>query len=109
MDNAPALQPVWDFLLDHLGAGFLSSPAFLLTAVVLGVYVPGIVFSAVDVFVTRRMTLVQNWKVYWRAMKWYGTAYVVGMIVLLNVELPVALKVPAQAPPASEFLLDLLL
>ena len=53
MDNATALQPAWDFMLEHLGTGFMSSPAFLLTAVVLGVYVPGIVFSVVDVLVAR--------------------------------------------------------
>ncbi|HSW14281.1 MAG TPA: sterol desaturase family protein [Solimonas sp.] len=109
MDNTTALQPAWDFLLENLGAGFIGSPAFLLTAVVLGVYVPGIVFSVVDVFVTRRMTLADNWAVYWRAMKWYSAAYVVGMALLLNVTLPFSLVVPAAAPALSEFLLDLLL
>ena len=109
MDNATALQPLWDFMLEQVGAGFMSSPAFLLTAVVLGVYVPGIVFSVVDVFVTRRLTLAESWSVYWRAMKWYSITYVVGMIVLLSIPLPFALTIPATAPSATEFLADLLL
>lgn len=109
MDNATALQPTWDFMLAHLGTGFMSSPAFLLTAVVLGVYVPGIVFSIVDVFVTRRLTLAENWAVYWRAMKWYSLAYVVGIVVLLGLPLPFALTIPDSAPPLTEFLADLLL
>lgn len=109
MDTATALQQVWDLMLQHLGNSFMSSPAFLLTAVVLGVYVPGIVFSLVDVFVTRRMTLAQCWSVYWRAMKWYSAAYVVGMVVMLNVPFPLALSIPAEAPTVSEFVTDLLL
>ncbi len=109
MDNATTLQPAWDFLLQHLGAGFMSSPAFLLTAVMLGVYVPGIAFSVVDVWVTRRLTLAECRAVYWRAMKGYSAAYVVGLIALLALPLPFALTVPAAAPPVSEFLADLLL
>jgi sterol desaturase/sphingolipid hydroxylase (fatty acid hydroxylase superfamily) len=109
MGNATALQPAWDFMLEHLGAGFMGSPAFLLTAVVLGVYVPGIVFSIVDVLVTRRLTLAENWAVYWRAMKGYSAAYVIGMVVLLGIPMPFALTIPAAAPPLTEFLADLLL
>ena len=50
MSDESILQPAWDFLRDHLG-GFVGSPGFLLTAVVLGIYVPGIAFSIIDVFV----------------------------------------------------------
>ena len=109
MDNGTALQPAWDFMLEHVGAGFMSSPAFLFTAVVLGVYVPGLVFSMMDVFVTRRITLAECWAVYWRAMKWYSAAYVVGMAVMLNVPIPFSLTIPASAPTLSEFMGDLLL
>jgi sterol desaturase/sphingolipid hydroxylase (fatty acid hydroxylase superfamily) len=109
MDNATALQPAWDFMLEHVGSGFMSSPAFLLTAVILGVYVPGIVFSAVDVFVARRMTLAESWSVYWRAMKGYTASYAIGMVVLLGLPLPFMLDLPAEAPPLTEFLADLLL
>jgi hypothetical protein len=35
-----ALQPLWDWCLRHLGVTGVASPAFLLTAVVAGVYVP---------------------------------------------------------------------
>lgn len=87
----------------------MSSPAFLFTAVVLGVYVPGIVFSFVDVFVSRRMTLAQSWAVYWRAMKWYSLSYVVGMVLLLGIPLPFKIEIPAAAPSMTEFLRDLFL
>lgn len=109
MDNITALQPVWDWMLMHIGSGFMSNPAFIFTAVVLGVYVPGIVFSVVDVFVARRLTAAQSWAVYWRAMKWYSVAYVVGMAVMLSVPLPFSLKIPAAAPSLTEFFTDLLL
>lgn len=109
MDNAMALRPIWNFMLENVGPRFMSSPAFLLTAVVLGVYVPGIVFSAVDVLITRRLTLAESWAVYWRAMKWYSIAYVIGLVVLLSLPMPFSLAVPATAPPLTEFLTDLLL
>lgn len=103
------LQPTWDFLLRNVGVEFMSSPAFLLTAVMLGVYLPGLVFSVVDVLVTRRLTLTQSVSVYWRAMKWYSTAYVVGMAMLLTIPIPVALRIPTDAPALGEFLADMLL
>ncbi|MDX1496676.1 MAG: sterol desaturase family protein, partial [Salinisphaeraceae bacterium] len=109
MDNNTSLQPLWDFMLAHIGVDFMSSPAFIFTAVVMGVYVPGIVFSVVDVVVTRRMTLAESWAVYWRAMKWYSLAYVIGMLVLLGIPLPFSMQVPEAAPSLTEFLTDLLL
>lgn len=109
MDNATALQPAWNFLMEHAGEEFVSSPAFLLTAVILGVYVPGIVFSMVDVFITRRLTLRECGSVYWRAMKGYSAVYVISMVVLLGIPLPFALTIPDTAPPLTEFLTDLLL
>ncbi len=103
------LQPVWDFLLLRLGESVIASPAFLLTAVLAGIYVPGIVFSVVDVAVTRRLTLRECWAVYWRAMKWYSTFYVGAIVFFIVVPLPPLLQVPAQAPAPGEFFLDLLL
>lgn len=104
-----ALQPLWDWLLRHLGTAGIASPAFLLTAVVAGVYLPGIVFSFVDVFVTRRLTPAQCWAVYWRAMKWYGSFYVVAMAVLWAVPMTLLSRVPAAAPSTFELGRDLLL
>ena len=108
MQEASALQPAWDFLRDHLG-GFVSSPGFLLSAVVLGIYVPGVVFSLVDVFVTKRLTAKECLAVYWRAMKWYSTVYVVALVLFITVPLPFSLDVPAQAPSLGVFLRDLVL
>jgi sterol desaturase/sphingolipid hydroxylase (fatty acid hydroxylase superfamily) len=109
IEDDSVLQPLWDHTLRILGEGFVSSPAFILTAVMLGVYVPGVVFSFVDVFVTRRLTIAQSWSVYWRAMKLYSTVYVVGMVALLAIPLPFAMTVPAPAPAPGVFLRDLLL
>jgi sterol desaturase/sphingolipid hydroxylase (fatty acid hydroxylase superfamily) len=108
MQEVSALQPIWDFLVTHLGAEGIASPAFLLTAVVAGIYVPGILFSFVDVVVTRRQTLAECWAVYWRAMKWYGSLYVVGMIFFLLVPFAM-IEVPARAPTVFEFCKDLVL
>lgn len=108
MNDERVLQPVWDLLRNQLG-DFVASPGFLLTAVVLGIYVPGIVFTVVDVFVAKRLTVAQSAAVYWRAMKWYGTLYVVALAVFLTVDLPFAFDVPARAPSMAEFARDLVL
>lgn len=108
MSDEHVLQPVWDLLRDHLGS-FLGSPGFLLTAVVLGIYIPGVVFSIIDVLVTRRLTLRQCLAVYWRAMKWYGAVYVIALAVLVNVDLLGRFDVPASAPALAEFARDLAL
>jgi sterol desaturase/sphingolipid hydroxylase (fatty acid hydroxylase superfamily) len=108
MNDERVLQPVWDFLSGHLG-GFLASPGFLLTAVVLGIYLPGVVFSAIDVAFAKRLTWQQCWGVYWRAMRWYGPLYVVALAVFIAVPLPFALDVPTAAPTGGEFTRDLVL
>jgi len=108
MNNELALQPVWDFFISHLGS-FVSSPGLILTAVMLGVYVPGIFFSIIDVFVSKRLTLQESVAVYWRAMKWYSTFYVVAMVIFVLVPLPIKLNVPANAPTVFEFFKDLVL
>lgn len=105
MDSA--LQPVWDWCLRHLGVAGIASPAFLLTAVVAGIYVPGVIFSIADVL-TKRLTLRQCWDVYWRAMKWYGSLYVVGMALFLTVPMSLLSHVPTEAPTLFECGKDLL-
>jgi sterol desaturase/sphingolipid hydroxylase (fatty acid hydroxylase superfamily) len=109
MANASPLQPLWDFV--RLGLGdFTSSPAFILSAVMLGVYVPGLVFSVIDVFVTKRLTLKQTVAVYWRAMKWYSTFYVLAMTAFIALPLPMLrMQVPTEAPSVFVFARDLVL
>jgi sterol desaturase/sphingolipid hydroxylase (fatty acid hydroxylase superfamily) len=109
MHQTTALEPIWDFLLLHLGYSGISSPAFLLTAIVAGIYVPGIIFSFVDVVITRRLTLRECWAVYWRAMKWYSTFYIGALVFFIVFPVPLLADVPAQAPTLSEFFLDLVL
>ncbi len=107
MSNDRALQPAWDLLRNNLG-DFLGSPGFILTAVVLGVYLPGIVFSFVDVFVTKRMTLRESWDVYWRAMKWYGTLYFLSLPLLILAPIEI-FDVPTAAPTLGAFTRDVVL
>lgn len=108
MANERFLQPAWDALREHLG-DFVGSPGFLLTAVVLGIYVPGIVFSLIDVVVTKRLTWRECLAVYWRAMKWYGTVYVLALAVFIFVPMPFSFDVPVAAPGVGEFVRDLVL
>jgi sterol desaturase/sphingolipid hydroxylase (fatty acid hydroxylase superfamily) len=103
------LQSLWDWCLGHLGVAGVASPAFLLTAVVAGVYLPGIVFSFVDVVISKRLTLAQCWAVYWRAMKWYGSLYVVAMIVFWAAPMTLLSQVPTAAPAPFEFFRDIVL
>lgn len=109
MSSVSPLQPAWDLLLQVFGTSGIANPAFLLTAVVLGVYLPGIVFSIIDVFVTRRLTVKACWDVYWRAMKWYGSLYFVALPLLILFPFAMLQNVPLQAPGLSEFCVDLLL
>lgn len=108
MTDERFLQPAWDLMRDNLG-DFLGSPGFILTAVVLGVYLPGIVFSFVDVFVTKRLTWRESWSVYWRAMKWYGTLYFLSLPILIMFPGPVKLDVPTEAPTVGAFARDIVL
>lgn len=107
-ETSLVLQPLWDFFIRHLG-DFLSSPGFILTAVMLGVYIPGIFFSIIDVLIAKRLTLKESLAVYWRAMKWYSSFYVVAMVIFILVPLPIKLTVPASAPSVIEFCRDLVL
>ena len=102
------LQSVWDGLRDHLG-GFVGSPGFLLSAVVLGIYVPGIIFSVIDVGIAKRMTWRESWAVYWRAMKWYSALYVAALAVFVFAPIPFHFDVPETAPTVPELLRDLVL
>jgi len=103
-----ALQPLWDCCLRYVGVAGIASPAFLLTAVVAGIYVPGVLFSFADVVLTKRLTPRQCWEVYRRAMRWYGSLYVVGMAVFLPFPMVLLSRVPAAAPTLLEFAGDML-
>ncbi len=105
------LTPLWDFTRGALGDRFIGSPAFVATAVMAGVYLPGVAFSLVDVFVARRLTLWESLAVHNRAMRVYGPAFVIGLALFFALPLPSALawEVPASAPSAGEFFRDLAL
>jgi sterol desaturase/sphingolipid hydroxylase (fatty acid hydroxylase superfamily) len=59
--------------------------------------------------VTRRQTFAQCRAVYWREMKWYGSLYVVAMVVFSACPMTLLSRVPTAAPMPFEFSKDLLL
>jgi hypothetical protein len=106
---AVALQPLWDILTKNTGSLF-NSPGYILTAVMLGVYIPGIFFSVIDVFISKRLTIQQCFAVYWRAMKWYSTLYVVLMpAILIFLPSSLRLNIPPEAPSFVQFSKDVIL
>jgi len=109
MQSDSALESLWAWLIQHLGVAGIASPAFLLTAVVAGVYLPGLVFSFVDVVITKRLTLAESWATYWRAMKWYGSFYVVAMALFVTYPIRLLSNVPLAAPTVLELCRDLVL
>lgn len=109
MKDTLFLQAIWEYLLDTFGANALASPGFLLTAVLAGIYVPGILFSIIDVFISKRLTLKQCLSIYWRAMKWYSTVMVIAIVALLIIPLPPLLSIPTEAPTLASFLITIVL
>ena len=101
------LQPLWDFFIKVFGK-FISSPGFILTAVMLGVYCPGFFFSFIDVFVAKRLTLKQSLDIYRRAMKFYSTVYFLSLPLFI-LSAPRDGNIPIQAPALAAFASDLVL
>lgn len=54
--NQTLLQPIWDWMLRHLGVGFFEFPLYFLPVVVAVVLVTGIVYSIFDVAVYHRIS-----------------------------------------------------
>src|SRR6185437_414190 len=50
------LQPIWDWMLSHLGVGFFEFPLYFLPVVVAVVLVTGVVYWVFDVAVYRRIS-----------------------------------------------------
>ena len=112
MPHEPTLlAPLWDLIRGALGDRFIGSPAFIATAVMAGVYVPGVIFSAVDVLFAKRLTLREVIAVHNRAMRVYGSVFVLAIALFVALPLPAVLRweVPAGAPGALEFIRDIAL
>jgi len=99
------LQPLWSYFLNHIGADIVGHPLFFVVAVMTTVLVAGVAFSAVDVFVTKKMSLHAAAKYLMITLPGY-------LLVFLILEwLPIKYRfaVPAQAPTVLEFTRDFIL
>lgn len=71
MNHQSILQPVWDFLLDHLGVGYFEFPLYFLPVVVAVVFVTGVAYSILDVAVYKKISFKASAKLGLRIMVGY--------------------------------------
>ena len=55
MNQPSLLQPMWDWMLGHLGVGFFEFPLYFLPVVVAVVFLTGVAFSICDVAVYQKL------------------------------------------------------
>jgi plant 4alpha-monomethylsterol monooxygenase len=100
--NQTALQPIWDWMLNHLGTEFFAFPLYFLPVVVAVVLATGVAFSILDVSVHHRIPASVAWKLGLRTMTMYiGSA--AALLVLNAFWHPWSLDVPAAAPTVPAF------
>ena len=96
------LQPIWDLLIQTVGVNMLGHPLLFIVAIISTVVLAGIAFSLIDVFVSKKMTLLAASKYLAITLPGYLLVF-----VLLN-WLPIDFRfdVPLLAPSAWEFIRD---
>ncbi|GAB3009081.1 sterol desaturase family protein [Mycobacterium bourgelatii] len=104
--NQTLLQPIWDWMLRHLGVGFFEFPLYFLPVVVAVVLVTGIVYSIFDVAVYHRISAKAATKLGLRISSNYVGAAVV-FFVLHRIFHPWVAEVPTAAPTVVAFVTQL--
>lgn len=104
--NHTALQPVWDWMLTHLGRGFFEFPLYFLPVVVAVVLVTGVIYSIFDVAVYQRISAKGATKLGARIMVTYVGAAVL-FFVLHRIFHPWIADVPTAAPTLVAFVTQL--
>ncbi|MFV8319716.1 sterol desaturase family protein [Mycobacterium sp. 23] len=104
--NHTALQPIWDWMLQHLGVGFFEFPLYFLPVVVAVVLVTGVVYSIFDVVVYQRISARAATKLGLRIMSTYVGA-AVAFFVLHRIFHPWVADVPTAAPTLVAFVTQL--
>ena len=108
MDNPSLLQPIWDWMLTHLGAGFFEFPLYFLPVVVAVVALTGIGFSILDVAVYKKISIRAASMLGLRIMATYVGAAVALFLLHAKLGLWVA-EAPSAAPTLAAFLVQLIL
>ncbi|MGD9620083.1 MAG: sterol desaturase family protein [Mycolicibacterium sp.] len=108
MDKQSVLQPIWHWMLSHLGVGFFEFPLYFLPVVVAVVFVTGVGFSILDVAVHKKISAKAACLLGLRIMSTYiGAA--VALYVLHAKFSPWVADVPAAAPSLTAFVTQLVL
>lgn len=107
MNQPSLLQPIWDWMLEHLGRDFFEFPLYFLPVVVAVVLLTGVVFSILDVAVYKKISAKAASKLGFRIMSTYIGAAVV-FFVLHSAFKPWIADVPAAAPTPAAFVAQVL-
>lgn len=102
MENPSLLQPIWDWMLNHLGTGFFEFPLYFLPVVVAVVLVTGIGFSVLDVTVYKKISARAASALGFRIMGTYVGA-AIALFVLHAHFRPWVADVPRDAPTLTVF------
>lgn len=106
MNSPSLLQPIWDWMLTHLGVNFFEFPLYFLPVVVAVVLLTGIGYSILDVAVYQKISAKEASTLGLRIMCTYVGAAVV--LFLLHAKLrPWVVEVPSVAPTLAAFLAQL--
>jgi len=106
--NPSLLQPIWDWMLTHLGVGFFEFPLYFLPVVVAVVGLTGIGYSILDVAVYKKISAKVAWTLGLRIMCTYVGAAVV--LFLLHAKFRTwVVEVPSAAPTLAIFVAQLIL
>lgn len=108
MNDPSVLQPIWDWMLTHLGVGFFEFPLYFLPVVVAVVLVTGIGFSILDVAVYQKISARAASVLGLRIMCTYIGAAVALFFLHAQLGLWVA-EVPRAAPTLTAFFVQLVL
>ena len=107
MNQPSLLQPIWDWMLGHLGVGFFEFPLYFLPVVVAVVFLTGVAFSICDVAVYQKLSAKESAKQGIRIMSTYIGAAVV-LFILHNMFRPWVAEVPGAAPTLVAFVTQLI-
>lgn len=96
--SARLLQPLWDALVRALGVDTISHPLFFVLAIISTVLAAGLGFSAVDVFVTRKLPFKAAAKYLLITLPGYLAVF----MLLVGLPAPYHVEVPRTAPRVLE-------
>ena len=103
--DSRVLQPLWDLMVNLLGADMVGHPSLFVASVMATVIIAGVAFSIIDVFFTHKMTFNAAFK--YLAITLPG--YVLFFSFLQWLPITFRFPVPAHAPTLVEFFRDFII